>query len=323
MDSALKQRLLGAAVLIALAVIFLPMFFSSTPPKQENTTLGVAIPPAPERNFETRTLTVETPNGALPTPSAAAATSDDSNKVTTVTTGAPPSFEAADNASTLKPQSPPAVPPPKPANNSAPPVAAAPIPPSAPAVQADGRFFVNLGVYSDQGHVNALVDKVKKLGYPAFAEATEYQGNAAQRVRVGPYADRAAAEGVRLKIKQSEEKVASSVVEVADQSKPTSPTPAAGAGSTSAAAVPPTLPANRAGGYAVQLGAFKSEEEANKLRDRLRNGGIAAFIDKSGDADQALWKVRAGPFADRGGADAALASIKQKYQINGIIKTQP
>ena len=68
MDSALKQRLLGAAVLIALAVIFLPMFFSSTPPKQENTTLGLNIPPAPERNFETRNLAVDAQNGNASAP---------------------------------------------------------------------------------------------------------------------------------------------------------------------------------------------------------------------------------------------------------------
>ena len=55
MDSALKQRLLGAAVLIALAIIFVPMFFSGTPPKTDGTTTqSLNIPPAPERNFETR-----------------------------------------------------------------------------------------------------------------------------------------------------------------------------------------------------------------------------------------------------------------------------
>ncbi len=101
---------------------------------------------------------------------------------------------------------------------------------------------------------------------------------------------------MRLKIKQAESKVPSSVVETGDSAKPAA---------TEAAAPAPTLAANRAGGYAVQVGAFKSEEEANKLRDRLRNGGVAAFIDKAGNGEQTLWKVRAGPYADRGGADSA------------------
>ncbi|MGH8122853.1 MAG: SPOR domain-containing protein [Rudaea sp.] len=329
MDSTLKQRLVGAAVLIALAVIFLPMFFSGAPPKQENTMVGLNIPAAPERNFETRNLAVDAPRGTTPaSPTAgplgnapAAAATGDRNKVTTVTTDAPSTSTAADSTAASKPAT--AI-----APATAKPVPAAPTavpePPPAPSVQADGRFLVNLGVYADAGGANALVARVKKLGYPAFAEATEYQGKDAQRVRVGPYADRAAAESVRLKIKQAESKVPSSVVEAADPTQPTAPvTVSAGASASAPAAPVPTLAANRAGGYAVQVGAFKSEEEANKLRDRLRNGGVAAFIDRTGDGEQALWKVRVGPYADRGGADAALASIKQKFQITGMIKTQP
>jgi DedD protein len=83
------------------------------------------------------------------------------------------------------------------------------------------------------------------------------------------------------------------------------------------------IASNRAGGWAVQLGAFKSEAEANKLRDRLRGANIASFIDKSGSADATLWRVRAGPYADRGGADSARGTIKQKLKIDGMIVTQP
>ena len=137
---------------------------------------------------------------------------------------------------------------------------------------------------------------MKKLGQPAYSEATEYQGKSALRVRVGPFTDRAAAETARLKIKQSEPKVASSVVESSEQPKADAPANA--------------LSANRAGGWAVQLGAFKSEAEANKLRDRLRSGGVVAFVDRTG-TDQALWRVRAGPYADRGGADSARTGIRR------------
>jgi len=33
--------------------------------------------------------------------------------------------------------------------------------------------------------------------------------------------------------------------------------------------------------------------------------------------------VRAGPYADRGGADAAVSTLKQKFQLAAIVKTQP
>jgi len=316
MDSALKQRLVGAAVLIALAVIFVPMFFSSTPPKQENTTLGLSIPPAPERNFETRNLAIDASGKPAPVPAAAApkpevATAD---KVTTVTTGALASNDATDKAKPVVAESKPAA-----TDVVAPPPAApkpAPAPPPAPATQAEGHFLVGLGVYADEAHAKTLVEKVKKLGYPAFAEATEYQGKAALRVRVGPYADRAAAESVRLKIRQADDKVPSNVVDTGDK--------AVSATDASPAATPAPAPvANRAGGFAVQVGAFKSEDEANKLRDRMRNGGVASFVEKGAVGATTWWKVRAGPYADKPGAEAALASIKQKFQITGMVTAQP
>ena len=79
----------------ALAVIFVPMFFSSTPPKQENTTIGLNIPPAPERNFETRNLAVDAPGKATPAPAIPKTDVAPADKVTTVTTAAPASNEAA------------------------------------------------------------------------------------------------------------------------------------------------------------------------------------------------------------------------------------
>ena len=298
MDSALKQRLLGAAVLIALAVIFVPMFLSSSPPKQDNTTLNLDIPPPPERKFETRTLPVAGPAAAAST-----AVASEADKVVTVDTKAPPKIDAhpEEKAAPAAATKPAAEPKPAPAQPEP--------PPAAVAAAADGRFAVNLGIYADQGHAGALVAKVKKLGFAAYSETTEYQGKPALRVRVGPFADRAAAETARLKIKQGEPKVPSSVVESSEQPKVDVPVEA--------------LPANRAGGWAVQLGAFKSQAEANKLRDRLRGSGIASFVDRSGNGDAALWKVRAGPYADRAGADGARSGIKQKFKLDGMIVTQP
>jgi len=300
MDSALKQRLLGAAVLIALAIIFVPMFLSNTPQPADNATLNLDIPKAPERKFETRTLPV-VDTAAAPAPVS------DPNKVTTVDTKAAPKVDLEPEPAA--PLSTPAPKPPvaetKPAPAPAPAVPAA----SEPAAAAEGRFAVNLGIYADKGHADALVAKLKKSGFAAYDEATDYQGKPALRVRVGPFATRAAAESARLKIKQSEPKVPSSVVESNAQ-------PAADAPATAVAA-------NRAGGWAVQLGAFKSEAEANKLRDRLRTGGVASFVDRNGTGADALWRVRAGPYVDRVGAEGARASIDEKFKVKGMLVTQP
>jgi DedD protein len=312
MDSALRQRLLGAAVLVALAIIFVPMFLGNAPPKPDSAIQNLDIPPLPERKFETRTLTVEPPASAAAAPAARP-----SDKLPTVDTKAPPTFEAPEADKGVKTAGPAATPPKTAATDSKPvateikPAPADAKPPVAEAAAVPGgRFSVNLGIYADQAHADALIAKVTKLGFVAYSESTEYQGKSAQRVRVGPFADRASAESARLKIKQADPKVPSSVAESAEAQ------PAADAPATAVAA-------NRAGGWAVQLGAFKSEAEANKLRDRVRTVSIASFVDRSGTGDEALWRVRAGPYADRAGAESARATLKQKLLTDGMIVTQP
>jgi DedD protein len=308
MDSALKQRLIGAAVLIALAVIFVPMFLGNAPPPPQNTTLNLDIPKPPDRDFQTRTLPVTgTESTVAPAPNP--------DKVVTVDTHATPVVDARPENSAPAAAKPAETPKPAPVQaetpKPAPPAVAPAAAPPVAAAAADGRFAVHLGVYADRGHADALVATLKKRGFAAYDEATDYQGKPAQRVRVGPYTNRAAAETARLKIKQNEPKVPSSVVELAAAAQPTADAPAS------------ALPAHRAGGWAVQLGAFKSEAEANKLRDRLRAASIASFVERVGSGDSQLWKVRAGPYADRAGADKARGDIDAKLKVKGMIVTQP
>ena len=310
MDSALKQRLLGAAVLVALAIIFVPMFLGNTPPKSDSAVQSLDIPPLPERKFETRTLPVEpSAQSGNALPSAAAPRSPDA--VVTVDTrasgtGATPPDSMAKPQVVAEPAKP------SPAVTPVPDAKAVPAPEvkAPPAAAAGGRFSVNLGIYADERHAETLVERLKKLGHSAYSEPTEYQGKAALRVRVGPFSDRATAEAARLKIKQAEPKVPGSIAEA------TEPSPQADAPATA-------LPAGKPGGWAVQLGAFKSEAEANKLRDRVRNASVAAFVDRSGSGEQTLWRVRAGPYVDRAGADNARTTLKQKQLPEGMIVTQP
>lgn len=312
MDSGLKQRLLGAAVLIALAIIFVPMFLGNSPPRETSAIQNLDIPPLPERKFETRTLPVDAAKPAAPAP----ATPPNPDKVVTVDTKAPNTFEAPDKPADKTPAPAPVPAAPPPAAKTAPaaetklpaPEKPATSESAAPAATVGGRFTVNLGIYADQGHADALIARLKKAGYSAFAEPTEYQSKPAQRVRVGPYPDRAEAEAARLKIKQSDPKLPTSVSESAEANPVDQPATA--------------LPANRPGGWAVQLGAFKSEAEANKLRDRARGAGVATFVDKSG-SEPPLWRVRAGPYAERPGAEAARATLKSKLQAEGVVVTLP
>lgn len=296
MDPSLKQRLLGAAVLIALAVIFVPMFLSPSSPRKPGgmQSSELAIPPEPEGEFRTEVLPVlpEAPRPAA-----------DADRIATVDTATAPRPEVATPLPT--PATPPAEAPapatPAPAEAAPAPVVAKPSPGQA----ANGRFFVHLGVYTETKNASDLVAGLKKGGYPAFAEGTTFQGKAAERVRVGPYADRAAAEAARLRIKQARPTVPGSVVENAADAQASAPAEA--------------LPAGRAGGWAVQVGALKAEADANALRDRLKAAGYTAFVDKVQSNGSTLWRVRAGPEVDRAAADKLRAGIKDTLKLEGMV----
>ncbi|MGA9341559.1 MAG: SPOR domain-containing protein [Rhodanobacteraceae bacterium] len=300
MDSSLKQRLLGAVVLIALAVIFVPMFLSGSRPRPESETVNLKIPPAPDQEFQSRVLPVD--NGpasgaaqATPLPSAAAPVTVDVDKptsatqVTVVHSESPKPATATESQATAD-------------------LADKQQEEATPGRAADEHFYVHLGVYAEAGNARDLVAAIKSKGFPAFAEATTYQGKSAERVRVGPYDDRAAAEAARLRIQKFKPSVPGSVVELASEAHADAPKSA--------------LPADRPGGWAVQLGAFGTPEDANKLRDRLRNTGFAAFVDHVKSDGKTLWRVRAGPELARADADKLRARIKDKLKLNGIIVVQ-
>src|SRR5690606_17517299 len=129
------------------------------------------------------------------------------------------------------------------------------------------------------------------------------------RVRVGPYASRAAAESARLRVRELKPTVPGSVVQLA--ADVTADVPAS------------ALAPARAGAWAVQLGALKAEADATKLRDRLRTAGFASFVDKVDTGGATLWRVRAGPEVDRAAADKLRATIRERMKIDGIIVVVP
>ena len=64
MEPALKQRVIGAVVLIALAVIFLPMLIKGPAPESGASNVPLELPKAPEGDFETRELPLVSPGQA-------------------------------------------------------------------------------------------------------------------------------------------------------------------------------------------------------------------------------------------------------------------
>ena len=64
MDTSLKQRLVGAAVLVALAVIFLPMLVKGPAPDSGAADVPLSMPATPNTGMETRELPLAGPADA-------------------------------------------------------------------------------------------------------------------------------------------------------------------------------------------------------------------------------------------------------------------
>jgi DedD protein len=76
-----------------------------------------------------------------------------------------------------------------------------------------------------------------------------------------------------------------------------------------APAVPPEAAAT-GGGFVVQLGAFADAKVAADLVATLKGSGFTAYTEALTTAQGTVQRVRAGPYASREAADAALARLK-------------
>ncbi|MDR2017258.1 MAG: SPOR domain-containing protein, partial [Burkholderiales bacterium] len=67
---------------------------------------------------------------------------------------------------------------------------------------AKGTYSVQLAAFTDDKGANAMTNRVKRTGYPAYTEPTDTTRGMAWRVRVGPYKTREDAAIVRDRLKK-------------------------------------------------------------------------------------------------------------------------
>ncbi|KAF1691120.1 SPOR domain-containing protein [Pseudoxanthomonas koreensis] len=355
MDTTLKQRLIGGAVLVALAVIFLPMLVQGPAPDSGVGDVSTRVPATPGGEYETRELPLLGPDraGELVLPAPAATTS-----TATPATGAPAAAAAPERTD--------------------------------PAVAA-GQWAVSFGAYASARDADAVLSRLRQAGLDGFREEATLNGRQAWRVRVGPYPDRALAEAGRLQAVRIRNDVNAQVIAldaVADAAATpaagSTPSPAAAASTarvpatsppvarqpassqsvatsaapatrtealppdpaparpaaaapkpaataqqgppvpakaTPAAAVPAasSAPAASGVGFAVQMGAFASAAEANALRDRLRAAGYSAIVQPVSTDKGTLNRVRVGPVSSRAEADQLKARLAGGFGAGMVV----
>ena len=348
METPLKQRLIGAAVLAALAIIFLPMLLKGPDVKEPDAAeVPLSMPAAPGDAFETRELPLTAPEGATPAdgvlgmkpaptapaPAAAApeatapAAAGDAAPPTAAEAGAVPPTGAATAVGTAT------TPPVKPAETTvAKPATPAADTPATPAEVAAGGHALTVGTFANATSAATLAARLRAAGLPVMSERVTLASGPATRVRVGPFASRAAAEAARQRVEQISGAPSKAVV--LDAKAPTAsatpekppaapaPKPAATAptGTTAPAAAPKPAASS---GFAVQLSAPSVEADANTLRDRARAAGFSAFVQRVDTASGARYRVRLGPVADRAAAESLQGDARSKLGMAGIVVAHP
>ncbi|MCA7997228.1 SPOR domain-containing protein [Burkholderia metallica] len=91
------------------------------------------------------------------------------------------------------------------------------------------------------------------------------------------------------------------------------PAPVANADTASPDSGDASSPASPAGArFAVQLGSFKDDATARSWATKLKSAGVPAYVEHRKQADgSTATLLRAGPFADRAAASAAIAKVRE------------
>lgn len=303
MDQALKQRLVGATVLIVLGVVLLPMLLSGQPELQ-NEAARIEVPEKPpELSIETRRFPVGERSPSQPSVTEAQEPADPEPQAGPVEAGAPvagpapvpatPTGAVEETAEPAAESSTELAPPdPRPADPQ----------PGGEAGSARGRYLVQVASFSNPGNANNLATLLRENQLPVVLDNVVTGAGRLHRVRVGPFDELAAADASAERIRAILSDLSPRVVDLRPDEN-----------------APVTDPSDPLVRWVVQAGSFAEEANAAELGARLREAGFAAFVETVNDASSTAWKVKIGPVIERQSAVQLAAELKQKLAIDGLV----
>lgn len=205
MDSQLKQRLIGAAVLVSLAVLVVPVLLDGGYREPSRPRRDMA--PMPPDQFEQ--VVPALPDEVQQEIDAGITAGTDELAATAAQAAARPGDAPALPAAIVSEpavDAPPAAPPPpvvaKPP--AAVPAPSAPVPAPAPLSASAEQWTVQLGSFASRDNAEGLLRRIAADGVKGFILPLEEGGKTSFRVRAGPVAGRAAAERLRKQLEDSQ-----------------------------------------------------------------------------------------------------------------------
>ncbi|MGL4229993.1 MAG: SPOR domain-containing protein [Casimicrobium sp.] len=194
-----NRRLLGASVLLLIAIILVPIFLEREPPPLPES-VDVKIPPVEGTKFDPKlpdrkAAPTEVP--AITEPSGAQANVSTPNTTAAVVPSAPAKEAAAKEAPKAPTKAAPESPKSEPAK--AEPTKAASATTDKPALKS-GQLVVQLVAVRDPASAKEVYEKAKAQKVPVYTEQLTVTNGVVTRVRVGPYDTKQAADAARAKL---------------------------------------------------------------------------------------------------------------------------
>ena len=172
MHPRLKERLVGAAVLVVIAVIFIPMLL--TGPVEPGSITETNIPERPNEQFKSKLVPISESLQPLATEGLSDAMSTELNTVDETVENQDVVDEATDTKTATEPNV---------VAKAEPPSSAKPVKEKQVGLSA---WVVQLGSFSSKVNADKLNLKLRKAGFPAFVEPLTKNKEITYRVRVGP-----------------------------------------------------------------------------------------------------------------------------------------
>ncbi len=185
MERALKERIIGAAVLVLVVVLVVPVFLDGTPGGDEIVSERVPLPGQAAQKSQTVVLDRDRKD---PVPVAAGS--------------APAQQQQEPPPKAIVKQAEPETVTPDPEPEPAKPAAEKP----AANASSTGMWAVQLGSFSDQANAERLAAELRKQGFAAFLSQLSTSSGQLHRVRVGPQKDRESAEAMAARLQKAGQK---------------------------------------------------------------------------------------------------------------------
>jgi len=184
MDRALKERIIGAVILVLFVVLVVPVFLDGPSDDNEIISERVSLPGQSEQKAQTVILDRDRKD---PVPAAASSGSVEPEPKPT------PQLVAREQETVMPPPKQEATPEPekpKPAATKA--VVTSP----PPVASTTGMWAVQLGSFGNEKNAEKLAADLRKQGFAAFLSKLATNSGQLHRVRIGPQKDRESAEAM-------------------------------------------------------------------------------------------------------------------------------